>query len=419
MRGLVYLLGLLALGGSLAVAEEADVPAWRLALGPTSVMGRFSAEIADHFDARLDGIQDCASSIQGWQAPDPGGWVASFHTRSDERGKLLEFGWNSGHALPVKVRRCVAKRVRAMPFPSLPSVGYLHVQQVVWVLPVEGDLAPLRDQPVAEQLGLEELQAGIHPFRRDIDECMLANTDDHRTRQKQGWIVVWFAVRPDGLVASTSVAGVNKPWVMHANCVASWIGKAGFERTGSTAPRLGGVRVYQANLFVSARSDPKRSRLPKIVRFPVEAGSPEPDAAEEETGVGGHTPTVLPEPEPVNDETAPLLNAAGRYEGSVTIEYPELARQAGIEGVVPIVILVGVDGVPVRRSDRQCERWWSESPRHWSWHLTSCAAATDGPVELHQSALDAWTELRFTPVEVNGRPGRHRLETRVRFWLRD
>ena len=408
VRGLLALLALLALSGP-AVAAEAEEPTFRLALGPTSVLGRFSPEIADHFDARLEGIQDCAASIEGWQAPDPQGWVASFHTRSDERGKLLEFGWNSGHALPAAARRCVAKAVRSTPFPSLPEVGYLHVQQVVWVLPAVQGEAPLRDRPVADQLPLAELEAAIDPFRRELDECMLSNPDDRRSKQKRGRVVVWFALRPDGLVASTAIAGVNKPWVMHANCVATWMEKAEFEPSESAWPRFGGVRLDQANLFVPHRADPKNSPLPQVERFHVEV---------EPTGERTlHSPTVLPEVGPVDDRTAPLLDATGRYEGAPSIEYPPRVRDAGLEGAVSIVILVGVDGAPVRRADRQCKRWSAEAPDHWSWHRTACAAATAGPPELHQAALEGWVGLRFTPLEVAGVPSRHRIGAEVVFGL--
>jgi protein TonB len=105
---------------------------------------------------------------------------------------------------------------------------------------------------------------------------------------------------------------------------------------------------------------------------------------------------VLPEPEIfVVVEEMPQVIGGDRkvYE---YLEYPELARQAGMEGLVVVQIVVNEDGIP-------------GSP-------TILRSA--GEV-LNKAAQDAVLQLRFTPGKQRGRPVRVRLSIPIRFQLRD
>ena len=105
---------------------------------------------------------------------------------------------------------------------------------------------------------------------------------------------------------------------------------------------------------------------------------------------------VLPEPEIfVVVEQMPEIIGGNRkvYE---YLEYPELARQAGMEGLVIVQIVVDEQGLPG----------------------TATIARSAGDV-LDQAARNAVLQLRFIPGKQRGRAVKVRLSIPIRFQLRD
>lgn len=78
------------------------------------------------------------------------------------------------------------------------------------------------------------------------------------------------------------------------------------------------------------------------------------------------------------------------------LEYPPIARQAGMEGLVVIQVVVNQDGMPVE----------------------PLVARSAGEV-LDRAAVDAVMKLRFVPGKQRGRPVRVRFSIPIRFRLRD
>ena len=78
------------------------------------------------------------------------------------------------------------------------------------------------------------------------------------------------------------------------------------------------------------------------------------------------------------------------------LEYPEIARQAGIEGLVVIQVVVNQQGIP-----------------------TMPEAVRSGGQVLDEAAIRAVMQLRFTPGKQRGKPVQVRLAIPIRFRLRD
>lgn len=78
------------------------------------------------------------------------------------------------------------------------------------------------------------------------------------------------------------------------------------------------------------------------------------------------------------------------------LTYPEIARKAGLEGLVVVQITVERDGMPT----------------------DPVVVRTPGPI-LDQAAMDAVMKLRFKPGKQRGKPVRVRYAIPVRFRLRD
>jgi periplasmic protein TonB len=78
------------------------------------------------------------------------------------------------------------------------------------------------------------------------------------------------------------------------------------------------------------------------------------------------------------------------------LEYPEIARQAGLEGLVVIQIIVNEQGVPI-----------------------SPVAVRSGGQVLDEAAIKAVLQLRFTPGKQRGKPVQVRLAIPIRFRLRN
>jgi protein TonB len=78
------------------------------------------------------------------------------------------------------------------------------------------------------------------------------------------------------------------------------------------------------------------------------------------------------------------------------LRYPEIARQAGIEGLVVVQIVVNAQGVP-----------------------TSPEVVRTGGQVLDEAAVEAVMQLRFVPGKQRGKPVQVRLAIPIRFRLRD
>jgi protein TonB len=78
------------------------------------------------------------------------------------------------------------------------------------------------------------------------------------------------------------------------------------------------------------------------------------------------------------------------------LEYPPIARQAGMEGLVVIQVVVNQDGMPVE----------------------PVVARSAGEV-LDRAAIEAVMKLRFVPGKQRGKPVRVRMAIPIRFRLRD
>ncbi len=78
------------------------------------------------------------------------------------------------------------------------------------------------------------------------------------------------------------------------------------------------------------------------------------------------------------------------------LEYPEIARQAGLEGLVVIQVVVNKEGIP-------------EEP----------IAVRSGGAVLDKAAIDAVMKLRFIPGKQRGKAVKVRLAIPIRFRLRD
>jgi periplasmic protein TonB len=78
------------------------------------------------------------------------------------------------------------------------------------------------------------------------------------------------------------------------------------------------------------------------------------------------------------------------------LEYPEIARQAGIEGLVVIQVVVNQQGIP-----------------------TLPEAVRSGGQVLDEAAIKAVMQLRFNPGKQRGKPVQVRLAVPIRFRLRD
>lgn len=76
-------------------------------------------------------------------------------------------------------------------------------------------------------------------------------------------------------------------------------------------------------------------------------------------------------------------------------EYPDMARMAGIEGVVTVQVLVGKDG------------------------RVSKTKVTDGPVPLHAAAVAAAMSAVFQPATTDGRPVAVWVAMPIKFTLRN
>lgn len=76
-------------------------------------------------------------------------------------------------------------------------------------------------------------------------------------------------------------------------------------------------------------------------------------------------------------------------------EYPDMARMAGIEGVVTVQVLVGKDG------------------------RVSKTKVTDGPVPLHAAAVAAALSAVFQPATTDGRPVAVWVAMPIKFTLRN
>lgn len=78
------------------------------------------------------------------------------------------------------------------------------------------------------------------------------------------------------------------------------------------------------------------------------------------------------------------------------LDYPEIARQAGIEGLVVIQVIVNKEGIP-----------------------TMPEAVRSGGQVLDDAAIKAVMKLRFVPGKQRGKPVQVRLAIPIRFRLRD
>ncbi len=101
------------------------------------------------------------------------------------------------------------------------------------------------------------------------------------------------------------------------------------------------------------------------------------------------------EEEPDMDEFVPVEKEP-MIITSVTPQYPEIARLAGIEGVVWVKVLIGKDGKPKK-----------------------AVVLKAGPVEsLNQAAIDAAMQYTFTPAVMNAGPVPVWMALKFRFQLK-
>lgn len=80
---------------------------------------------------------------------------------------------------------------------------------------------------------------------------------------------------------------------------------------------------------------------------------------------------------------------------SVPAAYPHMARLAGIEGTVCVRVAILASGVPCR------------------------VAAVNGPVQLHNAAIEAARKSRYTPASRSGTPVPGAIEIKYEFRLSD
>ncbi len=105
------------------------------------------------------------------------------------------------------------------------------------------------------------------------------------------------------------------------------------------------------------------------------------------TGCEGPTAPLSPPMEFWEVEEKPVLICRG------IPEYPEIARQAGIEGDVFLEMIVGIDG-----------------------HVDSIRILR-GPSVFHEAAREAAMRMHFRPARHNGHPVRVRVSERMSFRL--
>ncbi|HCP47732.1 MAG TPA: hypothetical protein DIU15_16950 [Deltaproteobacteria bacterium] len=81
------------------------------------------------------------------------------------------------------------------------------------------------------------------------------------------------------------------------------------------------------------------------------------------------------------------------------IRYPEQAKQMGIEGIVKVRILVGIDGKIAKKKDEFCKGWHEADgkTRRTRWHPQLCIEAVSGPEILYYETLIAWGTAKFRP----------------------
>lgn len=123
---------------------------------------------------------------------------------------------------------------------------------------------------------------------------------------------------------------------------------------------------------------------------PEHGGAPTPDTGRAADSVGGPGGIDTVDFRFIAAEFRPRLVEAPEP------EYPELARQAGIEGVVGLQFVIGVDGRV---------------------YMPEVVLASDSPM-LDRAALEAIRGWRFTPARQRDRPVAVRANTSIRFKLR-
>jgi len=362
-----------------ASADEAPVPlAYRLALGPATVLGADAPFLAPVFDHYTRGIQQCGDFIVPESAASSDGWIASFVTVSDAAGDLLTLTWSDGHSLPEAARRCVRGLVSAMLFPPLSRDGFLYAHQVVWVLPDEtsGLELPVRDEPPFSDVPWAELKPALEAVRPGFDACIEDAVDRGSPSRKMGRVELWAVVRPSGEVASVAASAANIPWTLESSCLA----------TAATAARFAphdpdGLRLARVVIAQRARYRPGVTLRPR----------PLPESAEDppESGSG-----ALPE----------IAASMGRAATKPRISYPDQAKSLGVEGMVRLRVLVDFDGRVVAAADPDCEAWHQASPgvrRDW-WHRRLCIEAVDGHPTLVRTTIGAWAKIPWVPYETGG-----------------
>ena len=104
---------------------------------------------------------------------------------------------------------------------------------------------------------------------------------------------------------------------------------------------------------------------------------------------------INPEDEPGMDEFIPVEKAP-QLVRQVVPEYPDMARRAGLEGVVWVKILVGKDGKPIK-----------------------VAIAKSSTEILNNAALEAAMKFLFTPAVMNNGPVKVWVSVPFRFKLKD
>ncbi len=233
-----------------AGAQDEAAP-FRVQVGSTTAIGANVPGLGRLMHDGLAGVEACGDTIQDWQAPNPAGWAASFRMVTTEKGRIYEFGWNKGHVLPPKTRRCIKGLLKEVDLPKWDQRGYLVVQQTFWVLPA--DAPPMAALPTHDQVPHADVVTAAEPFLFDIDECMIYGSGGIDIGHIRGQLDAWLTVGEDGTIVATALSAVQPAWLTRANCVASSLAKMEFDRSEAGTLRMARVRVIQVNFHDSAR----------------------------------------------------------------------------------------------------------------------------------------------------------------------